>query len=280
MPPPTARLSIDDPSYPERLRVLSDPPPTLDVAGRLPSAAAEAVAIVGSRRASEDGRRRARGLARALASQGLVVVSGGALGIDAEAHFGALEAGGPTVVVLPTPVASPHPIRHRPLFESILARGGALISEQLEPVRGRSSFRARNRIIAALADLVVVVEAAARSGTRYTVEAAETQGKPVVFMPLAHAPASATRVCDVAEVLELLGRPRPAATPPAADLVGQVHRGPLTADELAACLNQPIAAVLRQLAELEIEGTVRKTSGGRYECRRPSSDAHLGFLRP
>lgn len=148
--------------------------------GRLP----KAVAIIGSRKADPGALRMARRMAGALVEAGFTVVSGGAIGVDAAAHHGAVEAGGATVAVLGSGVLCPDPSSNRRLFASMLENGGGLLSEM--PPRQRASswhFPRRNRLIAALARAVVVVRASARSGCAHTVEAARGFGRPVFVVP-------------------------------------------------------------------------------------------------
>ena len=158
---------VDD--YPALLEVMPDPPPILFLRGELAGEPEAAVAIVGSRRASAYGRLQAGRIAAELAERGVTVVSGGARGIDAEAHRGALRAGGRTIAVLATGLANPYPSEHVPLFDAIVEAGGALVTEQCAEVTARPDlFPRRNRIIAGLALVTVVVEAAARSGALLT----------------------------------------------------------------------------------------------------------------
>lgn len=160
---------LEDDRYPELLRASPDPPETLFVRGALPREPEPAVAIVGSRRATAYGRLEAGRLSSELAERGIVVVSGGARGIDAEAHRGAMRAGGRTISVFAPGFGHPYPDEHRPLFDAILESGGALITEQLAHVTARPElFPRRNRIIAGLALVTVVVEAANRSGALLT----------------------------------------------------------------------------------------------------------------
>ncbi len=176
-----------DPAYPQGLRALSAPPAVLHVAGGLDRAidllSGEPVGIVGSRRASPYGLDVARSLGRGLAVAGLTVVSGMAEGIDSAAHAGALEAGGPTVAVLPGSADRPYPPGKLALYRQIVATGAAV--SELGPgtsVR-RWMFLARNRIIAALAAMTVVVEAGERSGSLVTARLAEGIGRPVGAVP-------------------------------------------------------------------------------------------------
>jgi len=159
----------DSPEYPQLLLASHDPPALLLVSGTLDPEPEPAVAIVGSRRATAYGRVHAGALAVALAERGVTVVSGGARGIDAEAHRGALRAGGRTIAVLATGCAHPYPAEHADLFATIAEAGGCTISEQPPFVMARPDlFPRRNRIIAALSLVTIVVEAASRSGALLT----------------------------------------------------------------------------------------------------------------
>ncbi len=162
-------LARGDTDFPAMLLPTPDPPELLFVRGALGAGPEPAVAIVGSRRATAYGRLHAGRLASELAERGITVVSGGARGIDAEAHRGALRAGGRTVAVLASGLACPYPSEHAPLFDSIVDGGGAVLTEQPTFVGPRPDlFPRRNRIIAGLALVTIVVEAAMRSGALLT----------------------------------------------------------------------------------------------------------------
>jgi len=142
------------------------------------------VAIVGSRKVTAYGRRVTAELAAKLAAQGIVIISGLALGADAIAHQAALDAGGTTIAALPSPLERIYPSSHRDLAAQITKRGGALLSEY---PRGTDtypwSFVARNRIIAALSQAVIITEAAEKSGSLHTANFALEQGKDVLAVP-------------------------------------------------------------------------------------------------
>jgi DNA processing protein len=142
----TTTLHRGSPGYPTRLADLRDAPVRLHVRGRLDEPT-RSVAIVGTRAASGHGAAAARALAGELAAAGWVVISGGAIGIDAAAHRGALDAGGATVAVLASGLDAPYPHRHHPLFDELCGRGGALVTpfEPGVPPR-RWHFVRRNRI--------------------------------------------------------------------------------------------------------------------------------------
>lgn len=145
------------------------------------------MAIVGTRHADEPARRFAFGLAQDLAALGVVVVSGGARGIDRAAHDGALAAKGRTVAIVAGGLANPYPPQHRALFSDIVEAGGALLSEDLEDDATAPGwkFLARNRLVAAMARLTVVVQAPRRSGALSTAKEARTLGRPVLVVPAA-----------------------------------------------------------------------------------------------
>jgi DNA processing protein len=145
---------------------------------------AAAASIVGTRRASPEGLEIARALGRGLASAGVTVVSGMALGVDSAAHAGAVEAGGATVAVLAGGADVPYPASKSRLYDSILAAGGAIVSELPPGFRAfRWNFPARNRIIAALTPVTIVVEAAERSGSLITADLALELGRDVGAVP-------------------------------------------------------------------------------------------------
>jgi DNA processing protein len=278
-----------DPHYPERLRDLDAPPRVLHVAGGmrrlLALAEAEPVALVGSRRPSEYGREMARTLARGVASAGVTVVSGMALGVDSAAHTGALDArSGATVAVLPGGVDRPYPATGRPVYRKIVARGAA-VSELPPGVKARRwMFPARNRIIAALAAMTVVVEATERSGALITARIANHLGRTVGAMPgrvtsrLAVGPHSlladgALLVLGPGEILEELYGPdapmqlqlteRPPLDAALTVLLDGLGDGADTAVAVAAA-GFSAGDGLAALSWLELGGYVRRAPGGRY----------------
>jgi DNA processing protein len=176
-------LYLGGPGYPPRLLSLGEPPPVLFVRGNTDALRGPCVAVVGSRETDEEGGALAAGLASASAAAGLVVVSGGARGVDAAAHRGALRDGGETVAVLGTGIDVAYPAEHRSLFDDIAACG-ALVTELLPgaPPMG-SFFLTRNRIIAALSLGVVVARGSARSGALTTARWAARLGRPVAVLP-------------------------------------------------------------------------------------------------
>ena len=192
--PGNALLTLADPAYPPRLLAMPDPPALLYAKGRLDLLHARAVAVVGSRNATPQAVEDAARFARTLAAAGLTVVSGLALGVDGAAHCGALDERGGTVAVIGTGADLVYPAVHHALATQIAARG-AIVSEWPLGTPARSAnFPQRNRVIAALAEGVVVVEAAERSGSLITARLANEMGRDVFALPGSiHAPL--TRGC-------------------------------------------------------------------------------------
>lgn len=176
-------LTWDDPKYPGSLRDLSDPPPVLFTRGSLLPKDEQAVAIVGSRQADDQAIATAHHLGKTLATLGLTVISGLALGVDTAAHESALEAKGRTLAVLGSGLKVIHPRENLELAERIVT-SGALLSELRPeaPPRG-PSLMARDRIIAALSRAVIVVEASENSGTLDTAKRARRLGRLVLACP-------------------------------------------------------------------------------------------------
>ncbi|HEY5144315.1 MAG TPA: DNA-processing protein DprA [Solirubrobacteraceae bacterium] len=292
-------ICAHDARYPAGLRDLSDPPAVLFVLGdplrldALLGAARERggrhqVAVVGARRASLDGQATARALGRGLSVAGITVVSGMALGIDSAAHEGALEGGGRTVAVLACGPEYAYPPRRRSLHRRLVEE--ALVVSELPPgtTPYRWAFPARNRIIAALAEMTVLVEAAERSGSLITAEIAMDLGREVGAAPGAptawHSTGTNALLRDGARVvrhaLDVLddvigvlpvGAPNPRRVLPApVGLAPELHEL-LTAidggaDTVAGNAASPAQAraVLGRLTELELLGLVERRPGGRY----------------
>lgn len=280
-----AVVTLDDPAFPSRLGSIDMPPHVLYVLGDVAALdTPAAVAVVGTRRATDHGRAVASRLATNLAAVGACVVSGLAVGIDGAAHAAALHAGGTTVAVIGSGHATVHPHAHTMLADKIVASGGAMVSE-LGPdvVPSKGTFPRRNRIISGLADATVVVEAPARSGALITASWALEQGRDCYLVPGAiDAPASAgclaflrefrhaTRiVAGIPQLIDDLGLADHLAesgvsTQAAATLsdvgeaAGRLGRelvlGRHTVDELVAVTGWPVASVLAGLTLLERRG--------------------------
>jgi DNA processing protein len=271
---PLTTIGPDDAAYPAPLRDLASPPAHLWLVGRPELlAATPTVAIVGTRTATEYGERVTRELARALARAGACIVSGMARGIDAAAHRGALEEGGATIAVLGTGVEVPYPVGHRTLQRTIGERG--LLVSEYPPTAGAGpgSFPKRNRIIAALASVTIVVEAGIKSGALNTAEEALRLGRTLAAVPgPIDAPQSegandllrhgAVIIADVLDALTLVGltppRRAPRAVPEgeAGAVWAALGDGPLDADALCARSRLPASRCLAAVTELELQGLV------------------------
>ena len=173
-----------DPDYPERLRNIPDPPRTLYVRGNLPPDDVPTVAIIGARNASDYGLQVARSFGRALAMHGIGIISGMAAGIDSAGQWGAIDAEAKTYAVFGCGLNICYPARNYLLYDKILQYGGGAISElPLDAPPIGKQFASRNRIIAGLADAVLVLEAREKSGTFITVGDALDQGKQIFALP-------------------------------------------------------------------------------------------------
>jgi DNA processing protein len=177
-------ISLDDPSYPPRLKEIYDPPLILRVRGNAEVLTKPGIAMVGTRHPTPYGSGMAERLACDLAAQGLVIISGMARGVDTSSHRGAISAKGKTVAVFGTGVDVIYPKENSRLAEQILALGGALISEfPLGTFAAPQNFPIRNRIISGMSVGVLVVEAAEYSGTRITARCALEQNRDVFAVP-------------------------------------------------------------------------------------------------
>ena len=277
-----------DPEYWPALLRLNDPPVGIFIRGRTLSPEHRRVAIVGSRRPSLVGIEVARSLARGVVRAGLVVTSGGALGIDARAHEGALQAGGSTVAVLGSGIDRDYPATNRDLLREIEVRG-SIVSEYppgvpAEPFR----FPARNRVIAGLSIGVVIVEGVAQSGTRSTADFASQVGIDVFGVPgaitnqLSQAPNALIRdgarlIRSADDLLDDLGiQPGARAVTPeglpsheSAVLVALVH--PMMAEEVAAAAGLGLPDTLTALVGLEMRSLITG-EGGRYRSTAEAAE--------
>ncbi len=292
-----AVLTLAEESYPSRLRIIDLPPPVLFLLGD-PAALdrPRAIAVVGTRRPTEVGRATAGRIADGVAAFGATVVSGLALGIDGAAHAAAVRAGTPTVAVIGGGHERLYPSAHRALARSIVAHGGAVLSEfapETQPTRG--TFPRRNRIISGLADATVVVEAGARSGALTTAAWALEQGRSLYLVPgrlddpavagclafLREAGPEARIVAGVPELLEDLGLLAPGGRllAPGDALLGtlssveevvamHVAAGLASVDELVHATGAASATVLGALTALEVRGLV-VDAFGRYRPAGP-----------
>lgn len=268
--------------YPALLKEIPDPPAKLWLAGR-DLEGAPALAVVGTRRATRYGLEAAFWLAGELARSGVTVVSGLALGVDAAAHRGALEAGGRTVAVMGCGLDICYPARHRELFARIQG-AGTLVSEYpagTPPLPHH--FPVRNRIIAGMALGVVVVEAPAAGGAMITARLATEFGREVFAVPGAvHSPVSvgphllirdgARLVASAEQIIEDLGMLQSCAVedeprslhPDEGRVLGVLEAEPILLDLVARRSGLPVSTTAAVLAKLELQGLVSRRGGCRY----------------
>jgi DNA processing protein len=288
-------LALGEPGYPELLANIPDPPLLLYIKGRAEFLAAPMLAVVGSRNASLQGRTNAQAFAEALSEAGLCIVSGLALGIDAAAHEGALRGSGSTVAVIGTGPDLVYPARNRALCERIAVEG-CIVSEYpvgTPPLPG--NFPKRNRIISGLAAGVLVVEAAAQSGSLITARQAAEQGREVFAIP-GSIHASLAKGCHIliregaklvdtaADVLEAMAWsplvrsvagtapvrapgcvPIDAIPDGSAALLAALGHDPVEPDILLASLGMSPALLSSQLLALELAGLLERQPGGRVQ---------------
>lgn len=275
-----------DERYPTALAGLSSPPAVLHLGGDpdrvLELVGGPAVAVIGARAPTDYGRAVARELASGLSGAGVCVVSGMALGIDAEVHRAALDAGGPTLAVLPGGVDVPYPATASGLHRRLIAQAGAVSEMPAGMSPRRWCFVARNRIVAALSAVTVVVEARVRSGTLITAGYARDLGRDVAAVPgpIGSSLSAGTNalirdgahlVSGVADVLDLLygvgirvtPPPAPTLDPGQTALLERVRSGQDTPEALAGA-GLDLDETLAGLTELELLGCVRRGLSGRY----------------
>ena len=293
-------LTFADANYPSSLLTIADPPPVLYVKGRAELLNRKSIAMVGSRNATLQGIQNARRFAHVLSTAGLTVVSGLALGIDGAAHEGALSeiaTEGSTVAVTGTGLDLVYPAKHRELAHQIAVHG-CLVSEYPLGTPGiASNFPRRNRIISGLSQGVLVVEAAAQSGSLITARSALEQGRDVFAIPGSiHSPLSkgchqlirqgaklVESAQDILEEIHIQSTPlKEKFSPPhvavntAANsvnvsaltnqLLHAAGHDPVSVDELAARTSMTMAEVQASLLELELEGRIERLASGMYQA--------------
>ncbi len=280
-------LTLLDAAYPPALAHIPDPPPLLYLKGRPELLAGPALAVVGSRNATLQGKANAEVFSQALSGAGLTIVSGLALGIDAAAHEGALAGVGSTVAVIGTGADTVYPARNHALAHRIAAEGCIVSEYALGTPPLSANFPRRNRIISGLAAGVLVVEAAAQSGSLITAQLAASQGRDVFAIPGSIHSAlakgchqlikeGAKLVESAADVLEELrmaplaamapsAMPAQGASAAARAVLATMGHDPVDADTLALlCVAEPGQLSLI-LLELELAGQVERLPGGLFQ---------------
>ncbi len=278
-----------DLDFTKQLRHIAQPPSLLYYYGKLPAARIKSVAIVGSRKPTAYGRAVTEKLVHTLAKYNVVIVSGLAVGIDGIAHRAALKYGTPTIGVLAHGLQEIYPTTHYALAKSIIKAGGAIISAYPYGTPAfPSNFLERNRIVSGLADVVVITEAAVRSGTLNTASHAIEQGREVFSVPgnINSSMSAGTNrlirqgaqpLIEPTDVLRALGYVNSAknskkCTPPAPkrqdptenSLVKHIQENPLSTDQLVQQTGLPPAQVFLALSTLEISGIIESDATGKW----------------
>lgn len=279
-------LTWCDPAYPSLLKEISDPPIVLYAKGSLACLKKPSIAVVGTRKPSITGSETARQFSFELASYGIVIVSGLALGVDAQAHQGCLDAKGQTIAVMATGMDCIYPRSHRQLAQ-LISQNGLLISEfplKSLPVAGH--FPRRNRIISGLSLATLVVEAATKSGSLITARCALEQNRDVLAIPgsiynpnsrgchylLQQGAKLITSSDDILNELGLASEPLLATNIPVklanenANLVEYLGFETTTVDQLMMRSGLTYELVMCSLANLELQGLIRMVPGGYTRC--------------
>lgn len=277
----------DKHNYLQILTSIANPPKSLDIIGNLPNARTTSVAIVGTRKPTPYGKEVGHMLAYELAKRGVIIISGLAFGIDAIAHKGALEAGGTTLAVLANGLPGIYPTSHKGLANQITEKGGAIISEYEQGTDARSyQFLERNRIVSGLSDAIIIIEAAARSGTLNTAAHALEQGREIFVVPgnitsplsagcnslLKQGAHPVTCVEDILEVIAPnLLQPQSVlalgTTPQETTLIQLLQQGIRDGDALQQASHLTIPQFSQTLTMLEINGIVRGLGGNQWTLR-------------
>lgn len=279
------KISPDEIQYLQIINLcLAKPLKSLWYIGKIPETPCTSVAIVGTRKPTSYGQEMTYKLSYELASRGVIVVSGLALGVDGIAHKAALDAGGTTIAVLPTSLTNVHPKTHYELAKRIIQQGGALITEYSpDDCVHKGNFLARNRIVSALCDGVLITEAAARSGTLATAAFALEQGKQVMALPgnvtspmsagcnklLKQGAKAVTEASDVLEELGIATEPAQtqlllAQTPEEAIIIKLIQQGMRDGDEIHQNSGLSAADFSQTITLLEIEGKIRALGANKW----------------
>lgn len=285
------KTSPDDNNYLQGLCYIDNKPRALYYIGTLPTERQLTLAIVGTRKPTRYGTEVALRFAGELARRGIIIVSGLALGIDALAHRACLEADGTTIAILANQLPDIRPAANRALGERIIAQGGAIMSEHCtsepEPyVVGKWSFLERNRLVSGLADAILIVEAAARSGTLNTAAHALAQGKEVFVIPgnitspmsagcnalIRQGATPVTSPDDILAVLQPSAIKKQTAlplgaTPAETAIIKHLAAGIRDGDELQKATELSAVEFNTTLTMLEINGVVRSLGANQWSLR-------------
>lgn len=281
------RATPDKHEYLQITSSIAKSPKSLYFIGKIPTTRLPSVAIIGSRKPSPYGKEVATQLAHDLAKRGIVIVSGLALGTDAIAHKSALEANGTTIAVLGNGLPEIYPSSHRALAEQIVLSGGAIITEY-EPGTPARPFRflERNRIVSGLSDAIIIVEAAARSGTLNTASHALEQGREVFAVPgnitsplssgcnalIKQGAHPATCAEDILEIIAPHLLEQQAAlplgrTPLEATIISLLQSGMRDGEQLQQHANISAVEFSQSLTMMELGGLIRPLGGNQWTLR-------------
>lgn len=278
------KISPQEHDFLQIIGTIADKPKALYIMGELPKERRPSVAIVGTRKPTAYGKEVTHRLAYELAKQGVVIISGLALGVDGLAHRAALEAGGTTVAVLGNGLGSVYPAAHRTLAKQIIDSGGAIISEYEPEAEARGfQFLERNRIVSGLSDAIIITEAAARSGTLNTAGHALEQGRDIFVVPgnitsplsagcnalLKRGAAPVTEAKDVLETIapQLL-KPQSVlplgTTPLETEIIKLLQAGVRDGDQLHQKTGAGASEFGQALTMMELSGTIRALGGNQW----------------
>ena len=287
-------LSFDDVDYPEKLYEIYDPPAVLYIKGKLPDFGSRlTIAMVGTRKATAYGKRTSHLISGSLAKVGVIIVSGGAVGIDSLSHIGAMEAGGTTVCVLGCGINYPYLNENKRMRDDIAATGALISAYPPDYPSAKFTFPERNRIISGLSDGVVVIEAGVKSGSLITARLAMEQGRDVfAVMGNITSPYSqgtnalikdgAIPVTDFTDITGYYPRYSITAQPDDPVIPVPVHKTnigvsenakkvyaavtaePIHIDSITAASDLPVNRVLQAITELELEGLITCEKGRMY----------------
>lgn len=283
------KVAVDNHKYLEVLAHIAKPPREIYVIGELPAVRQPTIAIVGTRKPTAYGREVTQRFARELASRGVVVVSGLALGVDALAHQAAIDSGGVTIAILANPLPDIRPSTNRQIGENIIKSGGAILSEHdasSDYVVGKWSFLERNRLVAGIADAILITEASAKSGTLNTAARALEQGKDVFVVPgnitspasagcnelLKQGAAPATSIDDIMQVIAPEQAGQQALLPLGnneleTSILKQIQLGVRDGEQMQQNLDVTASEISVALTMLELGGSIRPLGANKWTLR-------------
>lgn len=282
------RISPLDNNFTEGLKFIALMPKMLYYYGILPENRSKCVAIVGARKNTRYGEEVAYKLAYDLAKQGVIIISGLALGIDSIAHRGALDAGGKTIAILGTPIDQIYPRKHKALAAEIIEKNGAILSEYPAgaDIHPKTSFLERNRLISGLSDAVIVVEAAERSGSLNTAMHALEQGRDLFAVPgdinrplsrgcnklIKQGANPCTGADDISELLFPTAKKRQKRlifgdNAEEQAIIDSLKSGMKDGEDIIAVLGMPVSVFNQNITMLEIKGIVRGLGANQWTLR-------------